>query len=182
MTIMTRRTHSSRIQLAVFVALAAGFWPVVIEGDGRPVTEGQRIRFDTFGDEQLWTDTLVCTRSSKSVDPTTALKVGLKVDADALPPGILAKVDLKSGDDCRTAQDGPVVGLKPRWMQQSHRPAGRDLRALSPSVDNPHAGQAPQRRLAQSGPQRQRHHRVPGGFVCGEERLQLRGPRRDRLL
>jgi hypothetical protein len=30
------------------------------------------------------------------VDPTTALTVGLKVDADVLPPGILKKVDLKS--------------------------------------------------------------------------------------
>jgi hypothetical protein len=32
----------------------------------------------------------------KSVDPTTALSVGLKVDSDVLPPGILKKVDLKS--------------------------------------------------------------------------------------
>jgi mono/diheme cytochrome c family protein len=31
-----------------------------------------------------------------AVDPTTALAVGLKVDADVLPPGILEKVDLKS--------------------------------------------------------------------------------------
>jgi mono/diheme cytochrome c family protein len=30
-----------------------------------------------------------------SVDPTTALKVGLKVDAEALPPGLLGQVDLK---------------------------------------------------------------------------------------
>ena len=30
------------------------------------------------------------------IDPTTALAVGLKVDADALPPGILQQVDLKS--------------------------------------------------------------------------------------
>jgi hypothetical protein len=30
------------------------------------------------------------------VDPTTALKVGLKVDADVLPAGILEKADLKS--------------------------------------------------------------------------------------
>ena len=32
----------------------------------------------------------------RSVDPTTALKVGLKVDSDALPPNILQRVDLKS--------------------------------------------------------------------------------------
>ncbi len=62
------------------------------------LTEGQRVfRFDTFGDEQLWTDKLRLHEVvEKSVDPTTALKVGLKVDADALPPGILKKVDLKS--------------------------------------------------------------------------------------
>ena len=62
------------------------------------IAEGQRIfRFDTFGDEQLWTDTLRLHEViQKQVDPATALKVGLKVDADVLPEGILQKVDLKS--------------------------------------------------------------------------------------
>jgi mono/diheme cytochrome c family protein len=62
------------------------------------LANGQRIfRFDTFGDEQFWTDTLQLNRVVESaVDPTTALKVGLKVDADVLPPGILQQVDLKS--------------------------------------------------------------------------------------
>jgi len=62
------------------------------------VAEGLRVfRFDTFGDEQLWTDTLRLHEVvEQNVDPVTALKVGLKVDADALPPGILDKVDLKS--------------------------------------------------------------------------------------
>ena len=60
------------------------------------VAEGQKIfRFDTFGDEQVWTDTLRLHEVvEKNVDPTTALKVGLK--AEVLPPGILDKVDLKS--------------------------------------------------------------------------------------
>src|SRR5262245_6280770 len=60
------------------------------------VTEGQKIfRFDTFGDEQVWTDKLRLHEVvEKNVDPTTALKVGLKVDAEVLPPGILQKVDL----------------------------------------------------------------------------------------
>jgi NAD(P)-dependent dehydrogenase (short-subunit alcohol dehydrogenase family) len=54
------------------------------------VADGQKIfRFDTFGDEQVWTDTLRLHEVvEKNVDPTTALKVGLKVDADVLPPGI----------------------------------------------------------------------------------------------
>ena len=62
------------------------------------IAEGQKIfRFDTFGDEQVWTDKLRLHEVvEKNVDPTTALKVGLKVDADVLPPGILEKVDLKS--------------------------------------------------------------------------------------
>jgi cytochrome c5 len=62
------------------------------------VAAGQQVfRFDTFGDEQFWTDTLQMNRVvEQNVDPTTALKVGLKVDADVLPPGILQKVDLKS--------------------------------------------------------------------------------------
>ena len=62
------------------------------------IAEGKRIfRFDTFGDEQFWTDTLRLHEVVQtSVDPTTALKIGLKVDADALPAGILEKVDLKS--------------------------------------------------------------------------------------
>jgi hypothetical protein len=57
------------------------------------VAEGQRVfRFETFGDEQLWTDTLRLHEVvEKSVDPTTALKVGLKVDADVLPAGISRK-------------------------------------------------------------------------------------------
>ena len=62
------------------------------------VSEGQQVfRFATFGDEQLWTDTLRLHEVvEKSVDPTTALKIGFKVDADVLPAGILTKVDLKS--------------------------------------------------------------------------------------
>jgi cytochrome c5 len=72
--------------------------PPAAEASPALVAEGQRVfRFDTFGDEQLWTDKLRLHEVvEKSVDPTTALKVGLKVDADALPPGILEKVDLKS--------------------------------------------------------------------------------------
>ena len=70
----------------------------VVDTTGDLVASGQRIfRFDTFGNEKFWSDTLRLHEVvQKSVDPTTALKVGLKVDADALPPGILQTVDLKS--------------------------------------------------------------------------------------
>jgi hypothetical protein len=54
--------------------------------------DGQTIfRFDTFGDEQLWTKTLGMHEViQSSVSPQTALGVGLKVDADALPAGLKA--------------------------------------------------------------------------------------------
>jgi len=62
--------------------------------------DGQEIfRFDTFGDEQLWTNVLRMHDVLPSVSPATALAVGLKVDVEALPPAVIAalkagKVDL----------------------------------------------------------------------------------------
>src|ERR671913_269028 len=68
------------------------------QGDERRGDQGQQIfRFDTFGDEQLWTDTLRLHEViQSSVSPTTALGVGLKVDAAALPADFLATHDLNS--------------------------------------------------------------------------------------
>jgi mono/diheme cytochrome c family protein len=57
---------------------------------------GQAIfRFDTFGDEQLWTDVLRMHEVLPNVDPATALSVGLKVDVAALPARLRA--DLRAG-------------------------------------------------------------------------------------
>ena len=64
--------------------------------------DGQAIfRYDTFGDEQLWTDTLRMHEVIATVDPATALAVGLKVDVDALPEAVVAalragRVNLKN--------------------------------------------------------------------------------------
>jgi len=64
--------------------------------------DGQAIfRFDTFGDEQLWTDVLRMHEVIPTVDPATALAVGLKVDVEALPAEVIAalragQVDLKN--------------------------------------------------------------------------------------
>jgi len=59
--------------------------------------DGQAIfRYDTFGDEQLWTGVLRMHEAVATVDPATALAVGLKVDVDALPPAIIAA--LRAGD------------------------------------------------------------------------------------
>src|SRR3954467_10091166 len=55
------------------------------------VAQGKDIfRFDTFGDESFWTDTLrIHDVITSAVDPTTALSVGLKVDAAALPAAVV---------------------------------------------------------------------------------------------
>lgn len=71
-------------------------------GDESKRREGQEIfRYDTFGDEQLWTDVLRMHEVLPSVDPATALAVGLKVDLDALPASVITalragQVDLKN--------------------------------------------------------------------------------------
>jgi mono/diheme cytochrome c family protein len=64
--------------------------------DSPQLADGRQIfRFDTFGDETFWTDTLRIHEIIQSgVSPRTALAVGLKVDADALPPGTLEGADL----------------------------------------------------------------------------------------
>ena len=57
------------------------------------VDEGrQTFRFDTFGDETKWTDALRMHEVVATVDPTTALAVGLRVDSDALPAAVVAGI------------------------------------------------------------------------------------------
>jgi len=62
--------------------------------------QGQQIfRFETFGDEAKWTDVLRMNEPiTAAVDPTTALSVGLKVDAEALPPAVVAGIQNGSID------------------------------------------------------------------------------------
>ncbi len=84
------------------------------------VAQGKQVfRFDTFGDETQWTDTLRMHEVIRlSVDPTTTLSVGLKVDADALPAAVVTRilndsVDLRSpATTVALLKLGAVVGLK----------------------------------------------------------------------
>jgi len=80
----------------------------------KPANGKHIFRFDSFGNETFWTDTLRLHEAiAKSVDPTTALSVGLKVDADALPPGILKTADLKSpATTVALLKLDAIVGLK----------------------------------------------------------------------
>ena len=83
------------------------------------IAQGREIfRFDTYGDESFWTDTLRMHEVIRtSVSPVTALSVGLKVDVDALPPAIQAGIQNKSIDLTLPATTvallklGAVVGL-----------------------------------------------------------------------
>ncbi len=64
------------------------------------VAEGLEIfRFDTFGDASFWTGTLKMNEViAKGVSPNTALSVGLKVDAEALPPSIVQGIQAGAVD------------------------------------------------------------------------------------
>jgi hypothetical protein len=93
---------------ALALGLAAGL-ATLAEGPGPasaawdPPTDGRTVfRFDTFGDEQLWTDRLRLHQViESSLDPRTALGLGLKVDVQALPNELIlaiqrGQVDLTS--------------------------------------------------------------------------------------
>lgn len=93
--------------------------------DPELVAEGREIfRFDTFGDEKYWTDTLRMHEVIESaITPRAALGVGLKVDVEALPQEVLTalaagQVDL---DDPATTvallKLNAVVGLRGEIQQ-----------------------------------------------------------------
>jgi hypothetical protein len=75
---------------------------VIQQNAQQMLDEGERaFRFDTFGDEAFWGDTLKLHQAiagaknggvGPGVSPKTALSVGLKVDADAIPAPLAAKI------------------------------------------------------------------------------------------
>jgi len=84
--------------------------------DERVLDEGRRtFRFDTFGDEAFWGDTLRLHEAIEGsalggvgpgVGPRTALAVGLRVDVDALPETLVS--ELKAG---RVDLESPATTL-----------------------------------------------------------------------
>jgi mono/diheme cytochrome c family protein len=118
MSTKARKPHPKRsgrlLSSLVGVALVStAFW-VGAEDTPRASRGKDIFRFDTFGNETFWTDTLRLHETiAKAIDPTTALSVGLKVDADALPPGILKTADLKSpATTVALLKLNAVVGVK----------------------------------------------------------------------
>ena len=125
---ITRRARAvaGGVTLAALAGLAAFASCTAISGpggNGSPdpalVAQGKStFRYDTYGDETFWTDTLRMTEPiGSAVSPKTALAVGLKVDMDTLPASLVA--DLKAGkvnlDDPATTvallKLGAVVGV-----------------------------------------------------------------------
>ena len=93
-----RWQHSTRAAAILSLGLATMITGCKSDGLNVPdqalLDQGKEIfRFDTFGDETFWTDTLKLHEVIRSaVDPTTALSVGLKVDAEALPASVVAGI------------------------------------------------------------------------------------------
>jgi len=105
--------------LALLAACGGGHHRAPPESDAALVAAGKDVfRFETFGDEAKWTDTLRMHEAIASyVDPATALAVGLKVDADVLPAEVRqgikdGSIDLKSPQTTVTLLKlGAVVGV-----------------------------------------------------------------------
>jgi len=80
----------------------AGFDSQIDANSARLLAEGRRIfRYDTFGSEAFWGDSLKLHEAiageknggvGPGVSPKTALQLGLKVDAAALPPAVVAAI------------------------------------------------------------------------------------------
>src|SRR5262249_42771715 len=88
----------------------------VIQNATQKLQQGEQIfRFDTFGDQAFWGDTLKLHQAIEGaklggvgpgVSPKTALAVGLKVDVDALPRDLVEQI-VKG----RVNLDDPAVTL-----------------------------------------------------------------------
>jgi hypothetical protein len=100
--------------------------------------DGQFIfRFDTFGDEQLWTNVLRMHEVIQTVTPRTALSVGLKVDSTVLPPNFLSKFSL---DDPATTVEllrrHAVVGVVAKVEDRQVTSLGITCALCHSTVDN----------------------------------------------
>ena len=108
-----------------------GFDRTISANNQKLIDDGRHIfRYDTFGDESFWGDTIKLHQAiagaknggvGAGVSPKTALAVGLKVDADALPPAVVQGVQSGSIslDDPATTlallQLNAVVGVTGRF-------------------------------------------------------------------
>ena len=67
--------------------------PAFSRDQAKKVMSGRDIfRFDDFGDWRFWTDTLRLNDAVETLSPNDALALGMKVDAEAIPPATLQAV------------------------------------------------------------------------------------------
>jgi hypothetical protein len=120
--------------------------------DERVVDQGRRtFRFDTFGDEAFWGDTLRLHEAIEGnalggvgpgVSPRTALAVGLKVDVDALPETLVndlraGRVDLESpATTLALLRLNAVVGVTGFFNGTALRSIGIQCALCHSTVDN----------------------------------------------
>jgi mono/diheme cytochrome c family protein len=128
--------------LALACAIASAPAPTV-RAQNADAGDGRRIfRFDTFGDEQLWTNVLRMHEVVPSVDPQTALAVGLKVDVNALPSALIEKLrrnEVDLTDPAITVELirlDAVVGLKGTVSQGALTTLGTTCALCHSTVDD----------------------------------------------
>jgi mono/diheme cytochrome c family protein len=108
----------------------------------RPVNGRDVFRFDTFRDEQLWTDTLRLHEAIATVSPATALAVGLKVDSEALPQPVInalkaGQVDVNDPAVTRRLLElDAVVGVRGRVADGHLKSIGVTCALCHSTVDN----------------------------------------------
>jgi hypothetical protein len=134
-------------------ASPSGFATVVPANSERMLKEGQKtFRFDTFGDEAWWGDTLHLHEAIEGaklggvgpgISPATALFLGLKVDLDALPPWLVqqlkkGKVDLNDpAVTLALLELNSVVGVTGRFKSDgSLKSVGIQCALCHSTVDN----------------------------------------------
>jgi hypothetical protein len=116
------------------------------------VNDGRQIfRFDTFGDEDFWSGVLHIDKAiagqanggfGPGVSPQTALAVGLKVDAEALPPAIVSGIQSGTIDLNNPAttlallQLNAVVGVKGTFINGALTSVGITCASCHSTVDN----------------------------------------------
>jgi mono/diheme cytochrome c family protein len=130
------------LALAAFFYVVAFLLVAIPETQGNPQHGRDIFRYDTFGDEQLWTTFLRMNEVVGAVRPIDALDAGLKVDADALPPSLIRA--LKAGNvnledpavTVRLLELNAVVGLRAKVTNGQVETVGITCALCHSTVDN----------------------------------------------